>query len=69
MSKKSFKKKHAGFPPLIYVKKESDGSTQYFVCGEDVTSLPFEVGEGAEVGLYTFNKHVHAEAVVKLGDD
>lgn len=66
---KQFKKTHGGFPPMIYVKKEEDGKLSYFLCGERPEQLPFEVGETAEIGTYTFSGHVKAEAVIKLGDD
>lgn len=69
MPNKKFKKSHAGFPPVVYVKREEDGGLKYFLCGERPEQLPFEVGESAELARYTFADHVVAEAVIKLGDD
>ena len=69
MSKKSFKKTHGGFPPVVYVKREGDGSLRYFVCGETAEDLPLAVGETAEVARYTFADHVQAKVKVVLGDD
>lgn len=68
-ARKKFKAAHAGWPPLIYVKKEEDGSFKYFVCTEKLERLPFEIGETADIGTYTFAGHVQAQGVIKLGDD
>ena len=68
-AKKQFKKTHAGFPPVIYVKREEDGGLKYFLCGERPEQLHFEVGETAEVARYTFADHVHAEAKVVFKGD
>lgn len=64
---KHFKKKHDGFPPVIYVKREADGGLKYFLCGEKPEELHFEVGEHAKVARYTFADTVDAEAKVVLG--
>jgi hypothetical protein len=66
---KDFKKTHGGFPAVVYVKREENGSLRYFVCGEHAEDLPFEVGETAEVARYTFADHVKAKVKVVLGDD
>lgn len=68
-ARKTFKKLHAGFPPVIYVKREEDGGLKYFLCGERPEQLHFEVGERAELARYTFADNVTAEAVIKLGED
>jgi hypothetical protein len=68
-ARKHFKKTHGGWPPTIYVKRESDGTLKYFLCGERPEQLHFEVGEVADIATYSFNGHVKAEAVIKLGDD
>jgi hypothetical protein len=68
-ARKQFKKTHGGFPPTIYVKREENGEFKYFLCGERPEQLPFEVGETAEIGSYSFTGHMKAEAVIKLGDD
>lgn len=68
-ARKTFKKQHAGFPPVIYVKREQDGSLKYFLCGERPEQLHLEVGETAELARYTFCDHVHAEVKVVLKGD
>lgn len=68
-TKKRFKKEHAGFPPVIYVKREHDGDLKFFMCGERPEQLAFAMGETAELARYTFCDHVKAEARIVLGDD
>lgn len=60
------RKKHHGFPIVIYVRKEEDGSLKYFTADKDPEKLLHGAGDSAVLARYTIADRVNAKLVAKL---
>ena len=49
---RKIKKADIGFPPIVFVKRESDGDETYLEVGENETDLLDEEGEAVRIGVY-----------------
>lgn len=68
MPKKLKKYPASEWPEQVFLKREEDGSTRYFVCSENVNELGFEVGESATLARYVLLDTVTADAEITISE-